>query len=215
LFKAGAGRIGKYSECSYNVEGIGTFKAGEGSEPYVGEPGKRHIENETRIEVIFPSYLQEEVVESLKKSHPYEEVAFDIYVLSNNRNDIGSGIVGDFKEPLLEEDLLSQLKTGFGLSVIRHTGLLHKKITKIAICGGAGSFLISAAKAAGAGVYITSDIKYHEFFDADNTILLADIGHYESEQFTIELLADIIRQKFPNFAVLKTETKTNPVHYFI
>jgi hypothetical protein len=215
LFKAGAGRIGKYSECSYNVEGIGTFKAGEGSEPYVGEPGKRHIENETRIEVIFPSYLQEQVVESLKKSHPYEEVAFDIYVLSNNRNDIGSGIVGDFKEPVLEEDLLSQLKTGFGLSVIRHTGLLHKKITKIAICGGAGSFLISAAKAAGAGVYITSDIKYHEFFDADNTILLADIGHYESEQFTIELLADIIQQKFPNFAVLKTETKTNPVHYFI
>jgi dinuclear metal center YbgI/SA1388 family protein len=215
LFKAGAGMIGKYSECSYNVEGIGTFKAGEGSEPYVGEIGKRHTENETRIEVIFPSYLQEQVVQSLKKSHPYEEIAFDIYSLNNKHNDIGSGLVGDFMEPVSEQDLLSQLKTAFGLSVIRHTVLLHKKITKVAVCGGAGSFLIPVAKAAGVEVYITSDIKYHEFFDADNTILLIDIGHYESEQFTIELLADIIQQKFPNFAVLKTETKTNPVHYFI
>jgi len=215
LFKAGAGTIGKYSECSYNVEGIGTFKAGEGSEPYVGEIGKRHTENETRIEVIFPSYLQEQVVQSLKKSHPYEEIAFDIYSLNNKHNDIGSGLVGDFMEPVSEQDLLSQLKTAFGLSVIRHTVLLHKKITKVAVCGGAGSFLIPVAKAAGVEVYITSDIKYHEFFDADNTILLIDIGHYESEQFTIELLADIIQQKFPNFAVLKTETKTNPVHYFI
>jgi dinuclear metal center YbgI/SA1388 family protein len=215
LFKAGAGTIGKYSECSYNGEGIGTFKAEEGSEPYVGEPGKRHSENETRIEVIFPSYLQKEIVQSLKKSHPYEEVAFDIYSLNNNRNDIGSGLVGNFKEPVSEEDLLSQLKIEFGLSIIRHTALLHKKITKVAVCGGAGSFLIPAAKAVGASVYITSDIKYHEFFDADNTLLLTDIGHYESEQFTIELLADIIQQKFPNFAVLKTETKTNPVHYFM
>lgn len=215
LFNAGAGTIGKYSECSYNVEGKGTFKAGEGTDPSVGEIGKRHNENETRIEVIFPSYLQEQVVQSLKKSHPYEEVAFDIYPLSNNRNDVGSGLVGNFKVPVSEQDLLSLLKASFGLSVIRHTALPGKKIAKLAVCGGAGSFLIAVAKAAGADVYITSDIKYHEFFDADNTILLADIGHYESEQFTIGLLADIIRQKFPNFAVLKTETKTNPVYYFI
>ena len=215
LFKAGAGSIGKYSECSYNVEGIGTFKAGEGSEPYVGEIGKRHTENETRIEVIFPSYLREEVVQSLKNSHPYEEVAYDIYSLMNDSISIGSGLTGDFEEPVSEEELLSMLKKGFGLSVIRHTALLNKKIVKVAVCGGAGSFLINAAKAAGAGVYITSDIKYHEFFDADNTILLADIGHYESEQFAIELLADILRQKFPNFAVQKTEIKTNPVNYFV
>ena len=135
--------------------------------------------------------------------------------MDNKRDDIGSGLAGNLKEPVSEEDLLSQLKIGFGLSVIRHTALLHKKITKVAVCGGAGSFLISPAKAAGAGAYITSDIKYHEFFDADSTILLADIGHYESEQFTIELLADIIQQKLPNFAVLKTENKTNPVNYFI
>ncbi|KAA9039203.1 Nif3-like dinuclear metal center hexameric protein [Ginsengibacter hankyongi] len=214
LFTAGAGTIGKYSECSYNIEGMGTFKAGDEAEPYVGDIGRRHSENETRIEVIFPSYLQEQIIQSLKKSHPYEEVAFDIYPLSNHRNDVGSGLVGNFKEPVSGQDLLSLLKTRFGLSVVRHTTLPGKKITKVAVCGGAGSFLIPAAKAAGVDVYITSDVKYHEFFDADSTILLADIGHYESEQFTIDLLADIIRQKFPNFAVLKTETKTNPVHYF-
>ena len=155
------------------------------------------------------------MLKSLKKSHPYEEVAYDIYPLNNTRNDIGSGLVGDFQEPVSEEDLLAQLKNEFGLSVIRHTALLDKKIKKVAVCGGAGSFLIPAAKAAGAGIYITSDIKYHEFFDADNTILLADIGHYESEQFTIDLLTEILQQKFPNFAVLKTEMKTNPVNYFM
>lgn len=215
LFNAGAGTIGKYSECSYNVDGVGTFKGAQDAQPFVGEIGNRHTENEIRIEVIFPSYLQQQIIQSLKNSHPYEEVAFDIYSLSNNRKDIGSGLIGDFKEPVSEHDLLSVLKIAFNLSVVRHTALLHKKITKVAVCGGAGSFLILPAKAAGAGIYITSDIKYHEFFDADNTILLADIGHYESEQFTIELLADILQQKFPNFAVLKTEIKTNPVYYFV
>jgi len=215
LFKAGAGTISNYSECSYNVEGYGTFKAAEGTQPFVGEIGKRHTENETRIEVIFPSYLQQRLLASLRLSHPYEEVAFDIYPLVNTRNDIGSGLVGEIQEPVSDKDLLSQLKKAFGLSVIRHTELLHKKITKIAVCGGAGSFLIPAAKAVGADIFITSDIKYHEFFDADSTILLADIGHYESEQFTIDLLTEILQQKFPNFAVLKTETNTNPVKYFI
>jgi len=215
LFAAGAGMIGKYGECSFNSEGLGTFKAGEGTEPYVGNVGERHQENETRIEVIFPGYLQNQIIQSLEKAHPYEEVAYDVYALGNQHNYTGSGLVGDFPEPVSEEDLLYRLKTAFGLSVIRHTGFIHKKIVKAAVCGGAGSFLLSAAKASGAGVYITSDVKYHEFFDADNTILLADVGHYESEQFTIDLLADILRQKFPNFAVLKTEIKTNPVNYYV
>ena len=215
LFKAGAGMIGKYSECSFNAEGFGTFKAGEGADPFVGKIGERHKENEIRIEVIFPAYLQQQIVQRLKEAHPYEEVAYDIYALSNYRNDIGSGLIGDMQEPVSEENLLSMLKTGFELKVIRHSAFLHKKITKIAVCGGAGSFLIEAAKAAGAGAYITSDVKYHEFFDADHTILLADIGHFESEQFTIDLLAEILQQKFPNFAVLKTEINTNPVNYYL
>ncbi len=215
LFKAGAGKLGKYNECSFNIDGLGTFKANEGADPYVGEIGKKHKENETRIEVIFPEYLQKKIIQTLKETHPYEEVAYDIYSLENQLTEIGSGLIGNFTEPISEEDLFVKLKDAFDLKVIRHTSLLYKKITKIAVCGGAGSFLLPQAIALGAGAYITSDIKYHDFFDADNSILLADIGHYESEQFTIDLLADLLQQKFPNFAVLKTEIKTNPVNYYV
>jgi dinuclear metal center YbgI/SA1388 family protein len=215
LFNAGAGTVGNYSECSYNIEGIGTFKAEENAEPYVGKIGERHQEDETRIEVIFPSHLQQTIIKNLIKTHPYEEVAYDVYPLANTRNDTGSGLTGNLPEPLSEDEFLLLLKEKFKLKVIRHTSFLHKKITKIALCGGAGSFLIPAAKGSGADAYVTSDVKYHEFFDADKAILLADIGHYESEQFTIELLTEILQQKFPNFAVLKTEIKTNPVNYYV
>lgn len=213
LFVAG-GKLGNYSECSFNIEGTGTFKAEQSANPYIGEIGKRHEENETRIEVIFPAHLQKKIVKSLKDAHPYEEVAYDIYALDNELRDTGSGLVGNLISPLSEEDLLSRIKTEFGLQVIRHSPLLGKKISKIALCGGAGSFLLSLAKSSGAGAFITSDVKYHEFFDADGEILLADIGHFESEQFTISLLADILKEKFPNFAVQKTKIKTNPVHYY-
>ncbi len=215
LFETGAGSIGEYSECSFNVDGSGTFKAGKNSSPHVGEIGVQHHENEMRIEVIFPSYLEQKIIKNLLAIHPYEEVAYDIYSLSNLHPGVGSGLIGELAEPISEEDLLLKLKTEFGLQIIRHTAFLHNKIIKIALCGGAGSFLISAAKVAGADAYITSDVKYHEFFDADNFIFLADIGHYESEQFTIDLLAEILQQKFPNFAVLKTEIKTNPVNYYL
>ncbi len=214
LFSAG-GKVGKYSECSFNVEGTGTFKASAGADPYVGEIGKRHEENETRIEVIFAAHLQSKIVKLLKDAHPYEEVAYDIYSLDNTLTDIGSGLVGNLAIPLSEEDLMSRLQAEFGVQVIRHSPLLGKKISKIALCGGAGSFLLSMAKSSGAEAYITSDVKYHEFFDADGEILLADIGHFESEQFTISLLADILKEKFPNFAVQKTKIKTNPVHYYM
>jgi len=151
----------------------------------------------------------------LKEAHPYEEVAYDIYRLENKREDIGSGWVGDLTEPLSEEELLKNIKREFNLSVIKHTKLLNKRISKVALCGGAGFFLLRDAIATGAEAYITSDVKYHEFFDSENKILLADIGHYESEQFTTDLLAEILQKKLPNFAVLKTEITTNPVNYFI
>ena len=214
LFRAGAGAIGKYDECSFNVEGTGTFKANEGSNPFVGNIGERHNESETRIEVIFPSRLQTKVVASLKEAHPYEEIAFYIHSLENVQAGVGSGLVGELKESITEKQLLETLKSSFGLSLIKHTRFLEKPVRKIAVCGGAGIFLLPNAIATGAAVYITSDIKYHEYFDADERILLADIGHYESEQFTIELLTDFLQRKFPNFAVLKTEMNTNPVKYF-
>jgi putative NIF3 family GTP cyclohydrolase 1 type 2 len=197
------------------LDGTGTFTAGENTNPYVGNIGERHRENETRIEVIYPGYLQSQIINAMEKVHPYEEIAYDLYSLDNQYDHVGSGLVGDFQTPVSEEDLFLRLKTAFNLTIIRHSPFLHRKITKAAVCGGAGSFLISAAKASGAGVYITADVKYHEFFDADNAILLADIGHYESEQFTIDLLTDILQQKFRNFAVLKTEINTNPVNYYI
>ena len=215
LFNAGAGTIGNYDECSFNGEGNGTFKANQGSNPFVGKIGERHTENEIRIEVIFPSDRQNELIAALKKSHPYEVPAYDIYSLDNFRDDRGSGLVGELPESISEDALLEMLKSAFGLSVIKHTRFLNKPVSKIALCGGAGFFLLPNAIAAGADVYITSDIKYHEFFDADNRILLLDIGHYESEQFTIDLIAEFLQQKFPNFAVQKTEISTNPVNYYI
>ncbi|MEP6700107.1 MAG: Nif3-like dinuclear metal center hexameric protein, partial [Bacteroidota bacterium] len=213
IFEAGAGQIGNYSECSFNTEGTGTFKASEGTNPYVGQTGQQHHEKEIKIEVIFPAFLENEIIAALKKGHPYEEAAYDVIALSNTWQSIGSGAIGELPEAMDEKAFLSKVKEVFKTPVIRHTRLLNKPVRKIAVCGGAGSFLISKALDAGADVYLTADIKYHEFFDADNRLLLADIGHYESEQFTINLLQEILEQKFPTFAVLKTAVKTNPVHY--
>ena len=215
LFEAGAGAVGNYNECSFNLEGQGSFKPGEGTNPHVGEKGERHYENEIRIEVLFPAYLQNLLLKSLRRAHPYEEVAYYINTLDNVREDVGSGLIGEFPDEMTEGNLLKLLKNQFSLSVIRHTPLHGKKIKKVALCGGAGFFLLKNALAADAQVFITGDVKYHEFFDADGKILLADIGHFESEQFTVELLTEFLQQKLLNFAVLKSEINTNPVKYYL
>lgn len=214
IFEAGGGKIGNYSECSFNLEGIGTFKAEEGADPYVGKIGQRHEEKEFKIEVILPAYRQHAIVEAMIAAHPYEEVAYDIIPLGNYFKEVGSGIVGELASELTETEILQLLKDKFGLAVVRHTTLLGKKVKKIALCGGAGSFLIEKAIATGAGFYITGDVKYHEFFDANDKLVIADIGHWESEQFTIDLLFDFLLSKFPTFAVQKSGVQTNPVRYF-
>lgn len=213
IFEAGGGQISNYSECSFNTPGTGTFKAGEDANPYVGKIGERHIESEVKIEIIFPAYLERKILTAMKENHPYEEVAFDVVSLSNSHSGIGAGIVGELAIPVTEIAFLEHIKSIFQVPVIRHTALLAKPVKKVVVCGGAGSFLITKALAAGADIFITADIKYHEFFDADNRMLIADIGHYESEQFTINLLQELLANKFPTFAVLKTAIKTNPVHY--
>ncbi|MEP7255542.1 MAG: Nif3-like dinuclear metal center hexameric protein [Ferruginibacter sp.] len=215
IFAAGAGHISNYSECSFNTKGEGTFKPGEGTNPFTGKIGERHTEEEMKLEMIFPAWLENKILIAMMAAHPYEEVAYDIVSLENQNQQVGSGLVGDLAEPVKETEFLNLLKEKFNLSVIRHTPLKGKPVKKVALCGGAGSFLIGAAIAAGADFYISADIKYHEFFDANGRLVVADIGHYESEQFTIDLLFDILRQKFPTFAVLKTGVKTNPVHYFL
>jgi dinuclear metal center YbgI/SA1388 family protein len=214
IFKAGGGQIGNYSECSFNIKGTGTFKPGEGTNPHIGDVGKREETNEEKIEVIFPAYLREKLVNAMTDAHPYEEVAYDVIALGNYFQEVGSGLVGEFPQPLDEIEFLQLIKQQFGLSVIKHTQLLSRKVKKVAVCGGAGSFLIKNALAAKADFYITADVKYHEFFDAENKMVIADIGHWESEQFTIDLLHDVLRAKFPTFAVLKSGVKTNPVNYF-
>jgi dinuclear metal center YbgI/SA1388 family protein len=215
LFIAGAGHIGNYTECSFGVLGDGSFKGGEGTDPFVGTKGLRHIEKEQRLEVIFPAWLENELINSLLATHPYEEVPYDIYSLENKSQQTGSGIVGELPEEVTATAFLQRLKKIFDLTVVRHTRLLDKPVKKIALCGGAGSFLIGNAVAAGADFYVTGDVKYHEFFDANDHLIIADIGHFESEQYTVDLLFDILREKFPNFAVLKTRVKTNPVNYFV
>ncbi|BAV04130.1 dinuclear metal center protein, YbgI/SA1388 family [Filimonas lacunae] len=214
LFAAGAGHIGHYSECSFSASGNGTFKGDDSTQPFAGQPGTRHTEAELKIEVIFPAYLKKAVVNALLKAHPYEEVAYDVVALQNDYQQVGSGLVGELSAPLSETAFLEKLKQAFGLQVIRHTPLLQKQVKTVALCGGAGSFLTRKAIAAGADVYVTADVKYHEFFDAENRLVIADIGHWESEQFTIDLLYDILLTKFPTFAVLKSKVKTNPVQYF-
>ena len=214
IFAAGGGQIGNYSECSFNSEGTGTFKAGGGSNPYVGDIGEQHQEKEIKVEVIFSSFLENKIIAAMKAAHPYEEVAYDIVDLSNSHPETGAGIIGELGESMNEKSFLEHLKTIFGLKVIRHTALRNKPVKKVALCGGAGSFLISNALRSSTDVFITADVKYHEFFDANGRIVVADIGHYESEQFTIDLLQEILEQKFPNFAVLKTGVNTNPVQYF-
>jgi len=213
LFAAGAGHIGNYNECSFNVEGNGTFKAGEGTDPYVGQRGQRHTEPETRLEVIFPMNLEGRVIQALLDSHPYEEVAYDIVRLDNAYQQAGSGLIGALAQPMEEAAFLRLVKERFQTGCVRYTPLRGKAVKKVALCGGAGSFLLKKAIAAGADAYISADFKYHEFFDAENQIVIADVGHFESEQFTVELFYNILTEKFRNFAPLKSTIRTNPVNY--
>lgn len=214
VFTAGAGNTGNYDSCGYTVNGSGSFRGNENSEPFVGETGKFHTEKEIRFETIFPAYLQGKIIQALLNSHPYEEVAYDIYSLDNKFNKVGMGMIGVLPESISEKIFLSQLKNTFKTGVIKHTKLLEKKVKKIAVCGGSGSFLLKQAISAGADFFVSGDFKYHQFFDAENKIVIADIGHFESEQFTKELFYELLTKKFPKFALHLSEANTNPVFYF-
>lgn len=215
LFHAGAGQISDYSECSFNVEGYGTFRGNEETNPFVGEKGVLHRESEVRIETIFLAQDERKIIVALLENHPYEEVAYDIFPLDNKLQNVGAGMVGWLEEGMDAQDFLTFLKNQMDVTVIRYTHPLPKKIRRVAVCGGSGSFLLADAIAANADVFITGDFKYHEFFDADKKLMIADIGHFESEQFTSNLLVEIIQEKFPNFAIRLTEHNTNPINYFI
>ena len=215
LFHAGAGNIGNYSECSFNSEGSGTFKGNENSDPYAGQPGLRHTEPETRIETVYPANLESKILMALMLAHPYEEVAYDLYALTNQHQQVGSGMIGELEQAMDAGEFLYHLKDKMQTQVIRHTALTGKPVKKVAVCGGAGGFLLKQAIGAGADIFITADYKYHEFFDADGKIIIADIGHFESEQFTQQLLHDLIKKRFADFPLRLTSVNTNPVKYFV
>lgn len=212
LFSAGAGHIGNYDECSFNLEGTGTFRPVAGSAPVLGEIGKRFSGREIRVEVILPVWKEPEVMKALRKKHPYEEIAYELYRIENKLQTTGAGMMGQLAEAMDPLAFLDYLKESMNTPVVRHTRL-KGAIRKVAVCGGSGSFLLQEAIRHGADAFVSADFKYHQFFDADDKILLADIGHFESEQFTMDLLVEHLRKNFTKFAVHLTETNTNPIHY--
>ncbi|WP_352422622.1 Nif3-like dinuclear metal center hexameric protein [Proteiniphilum sp.] len=213
LFNAGAGNIGNYDSCSYNLSGEGTFRAKEGANPHIGEIDRLHFEPEVRIETVIPVMKKEEVLRALLAVHPYEEPVFDFYPIANNWPQHGSGVVGVLPEPMPEQEFLYLLKDIFNLPTIQHTKLQGKEIRDVALCGGAGAFLIPRAIAYGADAFITGEAKYNDFFDVEGRILLAVVGHYESEICTKEIFFDLISRKFPTFALHKSAFDSNPVKY--
>ena len=213
LFEAGAGHIGNYDQCSFGQKGEGTFRAGTNANPYCGKVGEMHREHEIRLEVILPIYAQHSVLDALKRVHPYEEPAFDWIPLSNKWEQVGAGVVGMLPEPTDEILVLEKLKTTFGVGCVKHSPLHGRKISRVALCGGAGASLMSKAVAAGADMFVTGEIRYHDYFDFESRILLAEIGHYESEQYTKEIFCEIIQKKFPTFAIHSTQVDTNPINY--
>lgn len=215
LFAAGLGHIGAYSECSFVTQGKGSFRPSEQSNPVIGTPGGQREEvTEMKVELIVPEHLKNTAIKVLRQNHPYEEVAYELIVLENENQTIGAGMIGELETPMPATEFLAYLKQNMQTQCVRHTVLHTEYISKVALCGGAGSFLLKNAIAQQADIFITGDYKYHQFFDAENRIVIADIGHYESEQFTIEIFSEILKEKFPNFALLFTKTNTNPVNYY-
>jgi dinuclear metal center YbgI/SA1388 family protein len=215
LFDAGAGHIGNYDSCSFSMNGTGSFRGNDETNPYVGEKNQLHLEDETRIETIFPKHLQSRVIQALLGAHPYEEVAYDVYPLDNEYPQSGIGMIGELDSPMDELVFLSLLKKAFNCQVIRHTKILGKSVRKVAVCGGSGSSYLGNAIAQKADIFISGDFKYHQFFDAEDHLIIADIGHFESEQFTKEVFYELLTKKFPKFAVHLSEINTNPVNYLI
>lgn len=213
LFENGCGSIGEYDSCSFNVTGEGTFKAGSNAHPYCGNIGMLHTEKEVRIETILPAYLHNRVVKALYAIHPYEEPAFDMYPLNNLWEQAGSGVIGELEEEESEADFLMRLKRTFEAGCVKHSRLTGRRIHTVALCGGAGGFLIPRAINKHADVFVTGEIKYHDYFDGGDNILLAEIGHYESEQYTKEILQGIILKAFPDLEVRQTKMNTNPINY--
>ncbi len=213
MFNAGAGKIGNYEDCSFNSEGFSTYKGNENSNPAIGNKLELTQTNEIKIEVTFEKHLESSILKALFSNHIYEEVAYEIYDLQNSHQNIGLGMIGRLEKPMNEKDFLLFVKDKIQADGIRHSVFLNKKIQKVAVLGGSGSFAIKEAIRAGADAFLTSDLKYHEFYEAENQLLLADVGHFESERYTKNYILDYLTKKMPNFAFILSKENTNPVKY--
>ena len=214
LHEAGAGHIGNYSHCSFRTLGTGTFKPNKEANPHIGKQGELEEVRESRLELIFPAHLKNRILQTMISAHPYEEVAYYVNRLENINQETGAGMVGSLAEEMDPETFLAYVKEKMGTGTIKYTYGFNGKIKKVAICGGAGSFLLQKAISSGAQAFITGDFKYHEFFDAEDKLMIADIGHYESEVYTKDLIYEVLSEKFTNFALRLSKVVTNPVRYF-
>lgn len=214
LFTAGAGAIGNYDSCSFISKGEGTFKGNEHSNPTIGTVGTLEKTDEIKIEVIFEKYLESKIINVLHTAHVYEEVAYQIITLENAHQNIGLGMISELEEEMSESTFLEHVKNKMQCGGIRHSALINKPIKRVAVLGGSGSFAIKAAISQGADAFLTADLKYHQFYEAENKLLLCDIGHYESERFTKNYIFDYITKKIRNFAIILSKVNTNPVKYF-
>ena len=214
LFDAGAGKIGNYEDCSFNSKGIGTYMGNENSNPEIGERFEFVEGEEIKIEVTFEKHLQSKILKVLFSNHVYEEIAYEVYELQNVHQNLGLGMIGELKSPMNEADFLQMVKEKMQTGGIRHSQFRNRPIHKVAVLGGSGSFAIKNAIQAGADAFLTADLKYHQFYEAENKLLLADIGHFESERFTKNYIVDYLTKKISNFAIILSEENTNPVKYF-
>ena len=213
LFAAGAGKLGNYDECSFSMGGKGSFRPSQNSSPYVGKKGERHIENELQIQMVFQNHLTSQIIEALLSSHPYEEVAYEITSLENSNQNLGMGMIGHLPKSMKPSSFLNFVKKNLGTPSLRHSHLGTNTIERVAVLGGSGSFAIQAAKSKNADAYITADLKYHDFYEGNQSFLIVDAGHYETEQHTKKLILNHLTEKLPNFAILLSEVDTNPIKY--
>ncbi len=214
LFEAGAGELGNYTHCSFSTPGEGSFLPGQQARPAIGEKGSLQLEPEQQLHLTFTAEREKAVLQALQANHPYEEVAYELSTLENAYQHLGMGMVGELEAPMEEKAFLQRLRERLHTPCIRHSRLTGNPVRRVAVLGGSGAFAIGAARAAGADMLVTADVKYHQFFQAEGRMVIADVGHYESEQFTKNLLVDYLTEKFPNFAIHLSETQTNPVNYF-
>ncbi len=213
LFEAGAGSIGNYSDCSFTNDGTGSYKASDKANPAIGKIGERHYEKEAQIHMTYPKSRERQVLKALFENHSYEEVAYETFTLENTNQNIGMGMIGELEKPMEELNCLKYIKVKMNADNVRHSELRDKPVKKIAVLGGSGAFAIATAREAGADIFVTADIKYHQFYEAEGKMVLADIGHFETEQFTKNLLVDYLTKKIPNFAIRLSDSKTNPIKY--